>query len=203
MIYGKLIEKIAHLGFSDLEEVNDFGSLVPDSINDAITTINLEVCPNVKTYEFSVADDDDPVIDVDMGMVVSDFLDFADTPVEFEKDDEVTYSKFNDFEIESARVLKVFTKGNAGSYRVFYKASHTPFVYYDASQLDSNALQNARTIPLPEKVHHLVPLLAAYFIWLDDEPSKAAQYYNLYEQRVNAMMADLNRPRVKIIEGGI
>ena len=223
MIYQELINNIRDLGFSDDSEMEDFGELVPNDINRAITEINLEVAPIIERYEFELVGDkvdksgkvtqkgDSGYVYITMPDIDGNFLDFADTPVLFSethlgKDDkgaEITvetpyYKRFNDYEIEAGDTIVIdvdsLRLGNNQTYnfRVFYKVAHEP---YDGSQL-------AEELPLPLKVHHLVPLLASYYIWLEDEPTKAAQYYNLYEQKKNELTIEA-KPRMRVLSGGI
>ncbi len=227
MIYQELINNIRDLGFSDDAEMEEFGELVPNNINRAITEINLEVAPIIERYEFDLKGDtvdsngqivqkgDTGYLYITMPDIDENFLDFADTPVHYsqsylkkEKNDQGVweeklietplYTRFNDYEIEANDTIVINVDGlklannQTYSFRVFYKVLHTPF---DGSQLDTR-------LPLPLKVHHLVPLLASYYIWLEDEPTKAAQYYNLYEQA----KADLTinaKPRMRVLSGGI
>lgn len=203
MTYQELLNNIRDLGFSDDSEMEDFGELVPNSINRAITEINLEVAPIVERYEFEIASDtkdaDGNVVEGDTGLLYltmpdidGNFLDFADTPVRIKSGDAETYIRFADYEIEAEDTLVIDQDKNKGEFRVFYKAAHTPF---DGSQ-------TAEEIPLPKKTHHLVPLLSAYYVWLEDEPTKASQYYNLYEQKKGELSANV-KPRMRVLEGGI
>lgn len=212
MIYQELINNIRDLGFSDDAEMEEFGELVPNSINRAITEINLEVAPIIERYEFEITDEDEGFMYITMPDIDENFLDFADTPIlyattEYEKGEAKEtshYKRFNDFEIEANDTIVIDVDSmkltsnkdeevdSAISIRVFYKAQHTR---YDGTQL-------AEDLPLPLKVHHLVPLLASYYIWLEDEPTKAAQYYNLYEQK-KADFTINAKPRMRVLSGGI
>jgi len=225
MIYQELINNIRDLGFSDDAEVQDFGELVPNSINRAITEINLEVAPNIERYEFDISGTDEGYMYITMPDIDDNFLDFADTPVMYaessaEKKDgkwvskeKPLYKAFNDYQIEAGDTIVINADSFHGevpdkdekpeeyekasktyySIRICYKAAHTP---YDGSQLTED-------IPLPKKVHHLVPLLASYYVWLEDEPVKAAQYYNLYEQKKAELSTANAKPRMTVVEGGI
>ena len=218
MIYQELINNIRDLGFSDDAEMEEFGELVQNSINRSITEINLEVAPIIERYEFDLKGDttdsngkviekgDSGYLYIPMPDVDSNFLDFADTPVLFsetrlangETVETPLYSRFNNYEIEAEDTIVInvddlhISNNQTYSFRVFYKVLHEPF---NGSQIEAK-------IPLPLKVHHLLPLLASYYIWLEDEPTKAAQYYNLYEQK----KADLTvnaRPRMRVLSGGM
>lgn len=192
MLYQDVLNQIRDLGFSDDAEIQDFGELVPNAINRAITEINLEVAPIVERYEFEIADEDTGYLYLTMPDLDATFLDFADTPVRIRKGDTEMYTSFANYDIEAGDTLVIDQDEHKGEFRVFYKSAHTPFT----------GTQTGVEVPLPQKVHHLVPLLAAYYVWLEDEPSKAAQYYNLYEQKKQEMQAGV-KPRMRILEGGI
>ena len=51
MNYGELKDQIRDMGFSDDAEIEEFGELIPNSINRAIEEINLNVAPIIETYE--------------------------------------------------------------------------------------------------------------------------------------------------------
>lgn len=58
-------------------------------------------------------------------------------------------------------------------------------------------------IELPDNLLVLVPLLAAHFVWFDDDVQKAVNYYNDYEDmRQKILAACLNDVR-GTIEGGM
>lgn len=224
MTYQDLLANIRDLGFSDDAEMEDFGELVPNSINRAITEINLEVAPIIERYQFEITGVDEGYMYITMPDVDDNFLDFASTPIKYAESrpekiggewvatENPDYSVFNDFEIEGDDTIVI----NAGSFhgavpdqekhpddyeraeqttisiRVFYKAAHTPF---DGTQLTEK-------LPLPKKVHHLVPLLASFYVWIEDEPTKAAQYYNLYEQKKGLLSSDA-KIRMRVLPGGM
>lgn len=50
-------------------------------------------------------------------------------------------------------------------------------------------------IDLPDKVIDLVPLMAAYFVWLDDDERKATMYWNIADQLRETLLADMTRPQ--------
>lgn len=195
MDYGQLKTELAGLGFSDEAEIREFGQIVPDSLNRAITEINMTVCPIIGTYEFEQDGSEDEILYYNMPQLtrkqgVSKFLEFADTPVMVGTE---VYTKFNDFDIENGDTL-VIDGTIEGEFKVFYKKAHTPFT------LDTD---DSTEIELPLKVHHLLPLLTAYYVWLEDEKSKAVDYYNQYEKLANAITEDAERPRMRFLSGGI
>ena len=48
-------------------------------------------------------------------------------------------------------------------------------------------------------MHHLIPLLAAYYLWLDDDERKAVQYYNNYETELSQIIQNENMPKMRVV----
>lgn len=194
MNYEELKSELVSLGFSDESELNEFGDIVPQALNRAITEINLTVAPIIGTYEFTQTGEDSGLLYYDMEELTKEggdvtFLSFADTPVMVGNG---VYRRYNDFEVEQDRIL-VIDGSVSGNFKVFYKKAHTPFT------VDTYDLED---IPLPLKAHILVPLLTAYYVWLEDEKTKAVDYYNQYEKLAQSILND--KPvRMRILPGGI
>ena len=199
MTYQELINEIRDLGFSDDSEIEEFAEagLLYSAINRAITRINLELYPIIEKYEFDISDDDTGYLYITMTDIDDLFLDFADTPVLFERDGADFYTKFADYEIEADNTLVINADKNKGSFRVFYKVAHDTFTG-KTSQLKED-------LPLQLKVHHLVPLLASYSVWNEDEPTKAAQYLNLFESEKAELkeQALARKFKVRVVSGGL
>ena len=198
MTYQELINEIRDLGFSDDSEIEEFAEagLLYSAINRAITRINLELYPIIEKYEFDISDDDTGYLYITMTDIDDLFLDFADMPVLFERDGADFYTKFADYEIEADNTLVINADKNKGSFRVFYKVAHDTFTG-KTSQLKED-------LPLQLKVHHLVPLLASYYVWNEDEPTKAAQYLNLFESEKAELkeQALARKFKVRVVSGG-
>ena len=165
MNYEELKSELVSLGFSDESELNEFGDIVPQALNRAITEINLTVAPIIGTYEFTQTGEDSGLLYYDMEELTKEdgdmvFLTFADTPVMV---GDGIYRRYNNFEIEQDRIL-VMDGSVSGDFKVFYKKAHIPFT------VDTD---DSEDIPLPLKAHILVPLLTAYYVWLEDEKTKA------------------------------
>ena len=58
-------------------------------------------------------------------------------------------------------------------------------------------------INVADNVRPLVSLLAAHWVWLDDDITKATMYWNEYDQLKSEILAECTRPRKATIEGGI
>lgn len=199
MTYQELINEIRDLGFSDDSEIEEFAEagLLYSAINRAITRINLELYPIIEKYEFDISDDDTGYLYITMTDIDDLFLDFADMPVLFERDGANFYTKFGDYEIEADNTLVINADKNKGSFRVFYKVAHDTFT--------GKTAQLKEDLPLQLKVHHLVPLLASYYVWNEDDPTKAAQYLNLFESEKAELkeQALARKFKVRVVSGGL
>lgn len=195
MNYGQLKNELVNLGFADEDELQEFGTVVTDAINRAITEINLTIMPIVGTYEIEQDGTEEEILYYDMPSLtkrngVINFLEFADTPVKIGTD---VYRKFNNFEIENGDTL-VLDGRIEGTFKVFYKKAHTPITLETEDDTE---------LELPLKTHILVPLLSAYYVWLEDEKTKAVDYYNQYEKLSQTMLGETQKPRMTILSGGI
>ena len=196
MNYGELKTNLKALAFEENETIEEYveEDIIPTAINRAISMINNDVLPIVKSVEISQDGTDDEYLYYDFTSLAKDFLAFDAHPVRI--DDGDVYRTFGDYEIENGDTLVI--AGNiTGTFKVFYKAEHVPYVG-DGSMDDVQ-------IPLKKMVHYLVPLLAAYFVWLDDDATKATQYFNLYETESSNILSEVKKPRMRIATewGGI
>lgn len=214
MTYQELINNIRDLGFSDNEEIEDFGELVYSGINRAITEISTSLAPIKERYEFSIDDTDTGYMYITMPDIDDMFLDFEETPILYERETQSvtksnslgwettssstaqTWQPFNDYDIEAGDTMVINADEHKGSFRIIYRADHEPLTGTEA--------QLREDLPLPRKAHFLVPLLASYYIWLDDDVQKATMYYNQYETFAGQMIANReNKPKGRILPGGI
>lgn len=58
-------------------------------------------------------------------------------------------------------------------------------------------------INIANNLQPLVPLLAAHYIWLDDDIQKATMYWNEYDQLKDQIIMVCRQPRKAVIQGGI
>ena len=228
MTYYELIENIRDLGFGEDVEIAEFENedvqVVTNAINRAITKINISDAQINGTYDFNpyeihksaviaemeaegieIADDESNVevpsgvlLEVYMPDIDEQFMAFGTMPVKRELANGI-FEKFNDYDIENDDTIIISADLN-NTFRVYYLKAHTKV----GSDVIDETSEIAQTqLPIPLKAHHLVPLLASYFVWLDDDPSKATQYYNLYEQMRAELAGLTQRVRGKIMSGGI
>jgi hypothetical protein len=191
MNYGEIKQNIISLGFAEEADYQEFEELgyTYDAINRAISEINISF-PYIAKYEFDIDAEDDEVLYIDMTSVDQGFLEFGETPVLYEQDDSTMFKKFSDFHIEMEHTVVIEAANYHGSFRIYYEKKPTDV-------MESTADSFVPEVPL--KAHHLIPLLASYYIWLDDDPTKAAQYYNMYETATNTLTEKEQTPRARIV----
>jgi len=191
MNYGQIKQNLISLGFaeeSDYEEFEELGYTY-DAINRAISQIGNQF-PYIAKYEFEIDDSDTGILYVDMTDRAG-FLALAqETPVVFEANGDEVFRKFGDYQIEMEHTIVMKADDYAGSFRVYYDKACTTI---------TSATPDSFVPELPTKVHHLIPLLAAYYLWLDDDERKAVQYYNMYETELALVLQKQNAPRMRVV----
>lgn len=60
-----------------------------------------------------------------------------------------------------------------------------------------------RVLELPDNIIELVPLLASYFVWLDDDEVKAALYWNAYDAMKQEITTTMTHNTKAVIYGGM
>lgn len=192
MNYGELKTHLKALAFEEDDTITEYeeADIIPTAINRAISMIGKHI-PYIKAYEFTQDGDDEGYNYYDFSSVVKDFLKFDNHPIRIDDGDK--YTSFGNYDIEGFHTLVV--PGNVqGTFRVLYRAKPTP---YGPGMDDVE-------IPLEPITHDdLLPLLTAYFVWLDDDVTKASQYYNLYETELSNILSELKKPRLRFVEGGL
>ena len=187
MNYGELKQQIRDLAFEEDEQMEEYETIVINAINRSLSTIEQEVAPIRKYIEIEQdGTDEEYQFYVMPSLTGGKFLDFDDNPVRIDDGDE--YVPFGDFDIETGDTI-VMDGAEEGTFRIFYKSAHTPYTADTADTVE---------LPIPLRAHHLVPLLCAYYVWLDDDQQKAIMYYNQYETLAQVLLANAQRPRMRV-----
>ena len=63
--------------------------------------------------------------------------------------------------------------------------------------------EDTQKIIIADNLAPLIPLLAAHYIWLDDDIQKATMYWNEYDQLKDQIIAVCRMPRKAQIIGGV
>ena len=190
MNLSEIRHNLISLGFAEGSDYYEFEGLgyTYDCINRAIATIQ-SIFPQIAKYEFELDDSDTGTIYIDMTDRPG-FLSLAETPVLFEVNGSEVFRKFGDYQVEMGHTIVMNADAYAGSFRIYYNKACTEI---DSTTPDSFVPE------LPKKVHHLIPLLAAYYLWLDDDERKAVQYYNNYESELSQIIQNENMPKMRVV----
>lgn len=89
------------------------------------------------------------------------------------------YEYVRDYRIEQGRKI-VLKREETGRYEIWYKA-HPKKITEETKDTD--------VIETAEETEPLIHLLAAHYVWLDDDQTKATIYYNEYDDLKNSILA--------------
>ena len=165
--------EIYNLGFSASEDVDI--NIVLQAINRAVDTISNTVRPILATHIIPKGDGK---------VTLFDFKEIAkeegNTFVSFDNVFEQTnngYLPTSNRSFINRNTLQIATDKD---YLVYYKRLYTPV---------SAETPDAFEFELDADLHVLIPLLAAFYVWQDDEERKADKYFNDYEMKRNDIVA--------------
>lgn len=87
-------------------------------------------------------------------------------------------------------------------YEVVLSTEEKMWVPVRPAQITADTL-NDRVLELPDNIIELAPLLASYFVWLDDDEVKAALYWNAYDAMKQEIISSMSRDVRGTIYGGL
>ena len=190
MNYGEIKHNIISLGFAEEDDYAEYEELgyTYDAINAAIGELN-DSFPYIAIYEFEIDDTDEGPYEIDMG-ALDGFIDLAvDSPVRIEENGKSVFKPFGDYEIKMGRTIHINADESKGTFRIYYNKECTTI----GPDTDDSFVPE-----LPRKAHRLIPFLASYYLWLDDDVAKATQYYNQYDMRKSEIQQKENAPRMRV-----
>lgn len=176
MKLGELTNRLRDLGFTDDSDMSENASLLISSLNNALQTINKTVEGVKGTYAVTVEDGEEGLIDIDLyeeteddeGNVTFETLDgmpnYRPVNASYEID-------FSDYRLDAERYL-VLNAFRTGTYTFYYR-KRVPLVDETWTEEDE--------LPIEYAVEHMLPLLTAYYMWLDDDAEIATRWYNEYD----------------------
>ena len=192
MLYSEVKEQILSLGFEDPSVLDDTNYLkvFRDGINKALTFINADF-PIIGEYTHTL---DGTGVDLDE----IDFADFSDfdvllnATIKEEVGGRYQIRPFADFEL--IQDTKVFvSQTNNGDITFFYRKRPT---------LVTTTTTDNTVMTIHHKAEQLLPLLASYYIWNDDDPEKASKWRNEYEDMKQLVLRTGQRPISLTFNGG-
>ena len=66
----------------------------------------------------------------------------------------------------------------------------------------TDATEDDFVINLPDNIIELLPLLASYFVWLDDDSVKATLYWNIFDDKRESIVSSCLKDAKATITGG-
>lgn len=195
MNYGELKHNLISKGFaeeSDYEEFEELGYTY-DAINQALDEIS-DWFPVEAEFDFDIDESDTGIFTIDMADRAG-FVSLAESPVQFESAGQEVWRAFSEYEIKMNRKIIIKVDDYEGSFRIYYNKLPA---HVDESTADDFEFD------LPLAAHKLIPHLAAYYLWLDDDYQKATIYRNDFEDARNTVMARQSKPmaQVRVSEWG-
>lgn len=189
MNYGELKHNLISKGFAEESDYTEFEDLgyTYDAINQAVDEIS-DWFPIQAYFDIEVDETDTGIYMIDLGDR-NGFIALGETPVLFEKDGEEVWRKFTEYDIEMDRIIRFKADDYKGSFRFYYYKAPTPVTESTADTF---------TFELPLVAHKLIPLLTAYYLWLDDDERKAVMYKNDYQDALNNALQRNRPPRAKV-----
>lgn len=184
---GALKNEIMNLAFEEKQSITEYNDIIINAINRAISIITTEVRPILDSYIVSSSDPAKSVNSFNFRELTKQegevtFVGFAEVPIY----DDVRYVVHNNDTI-------VIMNSNPFEYEVFYKK---------AFERVKSETGDAFVIRIDSDVEILLPLLASYYIWLDDDERKAVMYYNDYENRKNGIIHNNSGAIARVVSKG-
>ncbi len=125
-----------------------------------------------------------------------DFKDYDEDFYNFKelgyRDNSGVYKAINDYYIDSETILNI-PRTPQGEYIVKYRKLPKKFTQYT---------EDTENIQLDSWARVLLPLLASYYIWIDDDATKASIYRNEYEAIRNSIIIRQPKQVATILGGG-
>ncbi len=121
----------------------------------------------------------EPYTRYDIGAIVPDFLSLDSPPI---TEDENNERLSGGYDVENGRII-LLPYSSRGCYKVHYRRCP------DGVENNGDPASDETVIDLDEELCTLLPMLIAFFVWLEDEPTMANYYYSVYKERV----ADVER----------
>lgn len=162
MTWEELRANIIRLGFesaTDSSVLSEYGNNIIDAANRSLE-FNCTFYPVIKKYDFT------KTTDLIERVPISGKVDH----VTVEDTDAVTLLPYSNYVTENDNTLVFF---ESGVYHIFYEGLPDVITVSTADTTE---------IPVDDDVRPLIALLAAYYVWLDDDERKAVMYYNQWQE---------------------
>lgn len=187
MNFGELKNRLRDLGFLDDGDVEDNINLVVGSLNSALKTISETVKGISDIYTYNQEGTG--------GLTKLDLLELTKDEEGYQFSElekvELNNERFSDYKIQLDKIV-VFDGNISGEFNFFYR-KRLPQI--------TSVWPNAKELPIDYKVDEMLPLLTAYYAWLDDDSEIASRWYNEYDtlkqEYLNKIALETPKARVR------
>ena len=190
MKWKELKSEIRDLGFESDQQMTDYSTIVINSVNRAISIINADVYGAKAKTRITQDGTAEGIVTYDLADITGDFLKLEIVY----RIEEGVLSVFNDYELtEESKVLK--DNSLVGTFD-FHYIKKLPAV--------TSSTSPEAEIGVATKVGHLVALLAAHYVWKDDDVQKSTDYWNEYDMLKDDFLEAQERerkPKATVIGG--
>lgn len=167
-------QQIRDLGFEDDAIYSEYSTVILNALNRSLDIINTTVEPIVDKVEIIQDGSGTGVVRYDLSELCKDANDNPNFESLYGTATRVynnTSSSFRNYTLEQNKII-LMDASLVGTFTFFY----TP-IWADIT----TDTQDDFEIPIAHEVEQLLPLLTAYYVWLDDDERKAVMYYNQYD----------------------
>lgn len=182
MNLGEFRDQIRDLGFEEDPTMNDeYNEVFINALNRSLDIINTTVKPIVGKLDIIQDGTQTGVVRYDLSDLCVDslgnkiFESVYGIPTRVYNN---TYSSFNNFTLEQNKII-LMDASIVGTFSFFY-TQILPEITVDTP--------DEYIIPIDHEVEQLLPLLTAYYVWLDDDERKAVMYYNQFDSMKNEIL---------------
>ena len=190
MKWKELKSEIRDLGFESDQQMTDYSTIVINSVNRAISIINADVYGAKAKTRITQDGTAEGIVTYDLANITGDFLKLEIVY----RIEEGVLSVFNDYELtEESKVL--MDNSLVGTFD-FHYIKKLPDV--------TSSTSPEAEIGVATKVGHLVALLAAHYVWKDDDVQKSTDYWNEYDMLKDDFLEAQERerkPKATVIGG--
>ncbi len=176
--YKQLKDYIQGLGFEEYETVEEYEVIVNKALTLALQTISETVIAPKESIDLINAHGEYDLEEITKEGGIVRFNELETIWQETTEGDKL----FNNYHLENGKILHL-PEDIVANYTVYYK----PIIVQIEDMSDNDPL------PIHYRAEHLLPLLVAYHVWLDDEERKAVMYYNEYQQERELLIKNLEK----------
>lgn len=197
MNIGEVKTQIMNLAFEEESSMEEYTGIVLDALNRAIHMIHATVRPILGCVEIEQDGTAKGPIRYDMKELTKEdgvfvWMDFADQ-IEYIDPEGTYHNTWSRGYSTANRTFLILDGRIAGRFIIWFKRIPKKILAETEAETE---------LELDYDVQPLLPLLAAHYVWLDDDERKADRYWNQYDDLKNQILENSRRMPQVNMEGG-